>query len=116
MTGCLEQEQLEHWYWLELGGFQLPLSSLGFSGAQQLKKGHSEDLLVGGIAAEPEQGVVAAGGPSGTVGLVCSGCSEYRWMGHNFDVGWVVCGENGLHGEAEARLVDSVYFVQGEAG
>ena len=68
------------------------------------------DLPVGGPVVELELEVVVAGGPSGTVGLVCSGCPEYLGTGHNFDVGWVVCGENGLHGEAEARLVESVYF------
>jgi hypothetical protein len=62
------------------------------------------------MVVELELGVVVAGGPSGTVGIVCSGCLGYPGMGHNFDVGWVVCGENGLYGEAEARLVENVYF------
>ena len=68
------------------------------------------DLPVGGTVVELELEVVVAGGPSGTVGFVCSGCPGYPGMGHNFDVGWVVGGENGLHEEAEARLVESVYF------
>ena len=68
------------------------------------------DLLVGGIVVGFGLGVVVVDEPGETVGFVCSLGPECLETGHSFDVGWAVCAENGLHGEAEARLVESVYF------
>ena len=43
------------------------------------------------IVVELELEVVVAGGPSGTVGIVCSGCPGGLGIGCNFDVEFVVC-------------------------